>query len=196
MVDTAARPEQGSDNEGASMGEQLIEAARRNNIQLLQEIIDQVPDTEKLASLLNDTKTVLGNHIYHEAALQGNYEVIDLLLDQEGFECDPINRSEGDTPLHCAIRYINRLPLPHTPEITKFARDLISMMMEAGSDPRVKNNAKLTPAQLVDPHNRELRQLIQDFIDVEQNKGDYIIEEEKSGAENEGDAGSASDSDS
>lgn len=194
MTDTAAHPEQDFDHEGASLGERLIEAARRNNTQLLQEIIEKIPDKEKLAALLNDTKTVLGNHIYHEAALQGNYEVIDILLDQEGFECDPIDRTEGDTPLHSAIRYINRQPSPDSPAAKNFARHLVSMMIEAGSDPRIKNKAKLTPAELTDPRNQEIRILIQDFIDAEQYKGDYVIEEEY--AEADGESGSASESDS
>ncbi len=50
----------------------MIEAARRNNTELLQEVIDSVGNPEKMAILLNDTKTVLGNYIYHEAALKGN----------------------------------------------------------------------------------------------------------------------------
>jgi hypothetical protein len=57
---------------GASPGELLIEAARRNNTDLLQEIIDGCGSAEKAAVLLNETKTVLGNYIYHEAALRGN----------------------------------------------------------------------------------------------------------------------------
>ena len=57
---------------GASPGEVLIEAARRNNTDLLQEVIDGIGNAEKAAVLLNETKSVLGNYIYHEAALRGN----------------------------------------------------------------------------------------------------------------------------
>jgi hypothetical protein len=57
---------------GAKPGELLIEAARRNNTDLLQEVIDGAGSPEKAAILLNETKTVLGNYIYHEAALGGN----------------------------------------------------------------------------------------------------------------------------
>lgn len=57
---------------GASHGELLIEAARRNNTDLLQEVINEVGNAEKAAVLLNETKTVLGNYLYHEAALRGN----------------------------------------------------------------------------------------------------------------------------
>lgn len=118
-----------------------------------------------------------------------------MLLDQEGFECDPVNRMEGDTPLHSAIRYVNSLDL--TPETSEFASQLISMMTEAGNDPRIKNKAKLTPYQLTDPRNEKLRQQLMDAVDIMQNAGDFIVADE-GGEEEELDddyAGSASDSD-
>jgi hypothetical protein len=95
-----------------------------------------------------------------------------MLLDQEGFECDPINRSEGDTPLHSAVRYINSLPAGD--DNAEFASGLVEMMIDAGSDPRIKNRALLTPAQLVDPANAGLRAQLQDAIDIAQNAGDFV----------------------
>lgn len=199
MADIRSHPEQDQEHEGASPGELLIEAARRNNTDLLEEVIESVNNPEKLAVLLNETKTVLGNHIYHEAALKGNYEIIDMLLDQEGFECDPTNRIEGDTPLHSAVRYINTLTesSPLTPEISDFAKELIGMMIEAGSDPRIRNKANLTPYQLTDPRNENLKQQLQDAVDVSQNQGDFIVDEREEEADEDGDdyAGSGSDSD-
>jgi hypothetical protein len=121
-----------------------------------------------------------------------------MLLDQEGFECDPINRLERDTPLHSAIRYINsQTPsFPPNPQVSEFAHDLISMMIEAGSDPRIRNKANLTPYQLVDPRNAELRQQLQDALDVMQSQGDYVVDDdEDDGVDEEGDVGSGSDSD-
>lgn len=72
------------------------------------------------------------------------------------------------------------------------------MMIEAGSDPKLKNKANLTPYQLVDPRNEKLRQQIQDAVDVEMMRGDYIEtrnEVDEDGEDEEGDVGSASDSD-
>ena len=118
-----------------------------------------------------------------------------MLLDQEGFECDPISRMEGDTPLHSAIRYINSLPL--TPETAEFAHDIIAMMIDAGSDPRIRNKAQLTPYSLTDPRNEKLRNQLVDAVDIMQNQGDFIVAEGE-GEEEELDddyAGSASDSD-
>ncbi len=59
-------------------------------------------------------------------------EIIDMLLDQEGFECDPINRREGDTPLHTAVRWVNE----QSTEDQEYGYNLIDMMLEAGSDPK------------------------------------------------------------
>ena len=113
---------------------------------------------------------MLGNHLYHEAALRGNYEIIDALLDQPGFECDPVNRIEGDTPLHSAIRWINSEPA----EQREFGNSLVEMMLEAGSSSRVKNKGGLTPLQLVDPRNTALRELIQRHEYANLNAGDFV----------------------
>ncbi|KAH0495630.1 hypothetical protein TgHK011_009165 [Trichoderma gracile] len=142
----------GEEHEGASIEEQLIEACRRDNVELLTELLEDKSDSE-ITRLLNETTTVMGNHLYHEAASRGNYEIIDHLLDQPDFECDPINRLEGDTPLHSA---------------------LIDMMLEAGSNPRIKNKGGLTALQLVDPRNTQLRDLIRRHEYASQNAGDFI----------------------
>lgn len=60
------------EHEGASVKEQLIEACRRNNVELLTEIINNCKDEAEISDLMNNTTTVMGNHLYHEAALQGN----------------------------------------------------------------------------------------------------------------------------
>ncbi|CAK7232193.1 hypothetical protein SCUCBS95973_008177 [Sporothrix curviconia] len=162
------------EHDGATAQEQLIEACRRNNTELLTEVLQGRSETDA-ARLLNETVTVLGNHLYHEAASQGNYEVIDLLLDQPGFECDPISRRERDTPLHTAIRWSNAEPPAQQP----FAQALVEMMLEAGSNPRIKNKAGLTATQLVDPRYPEMRQLIQKHEYALLNAGDFVDSDSK-----------------
>ncbi|KAF4595239.1 ankyrin repeat protein [Ophiocordyceps camponoti-floridani] len=137
------------EHEGASAKEILIEACRRNNTDLLSETLANLPD-ETISSLLNDTTTVTGNHLYHEAASQGNYEIIDLLLDQPNFECDP------------------------PPAQRPFGRALIEMMLEAGSNPRLRNKGGLTPLQLIDPANADLRDLVSQHDFIAQNAGDFV----------------------
>lgn len=97
-------------------------------------------------------------------------EIIDLLLDQPNFECDPVNRQEGDTPLHTAIRWINSEP----PAQREFGSALVDMMLEAGSSTRIRNRARLTPSQLVDPSNAALRELIQRHEYANLNAGDFV----------------------
>ncbi|TVY50252.1 Ankyrin repeat-containing protein [Lachnellula cervina] len=160
--------------EGASPGEQLIEACRRNNTDLLLTLISATGSPTATATLLNDTQTVLGNHAYHEAALRGNYEIIDLLLDQDLFECDPLTRHDLDTPLHSAVRYLNSLPLPLSPHNLEFATNLITMMLDAGSDPRVRNKAHLTPAALCDPGLRKIRELLEEAVFVQMERGGLV----------------------
>ncbi|RCI08765.1 hypothetical protein L249_4707 [Ophiocordyceps polyrhachis-furcata BCC 54312] len=153
------------EHEGASVKEILIEACRRNNTDLLTDALSGRSEDD-ISSLLNDTVTVMGNHLYHEAASQGNY----LLLDQPNFECDPINRLQGDTPLHTAIRWLNDEPPAQRP----FGRALVEMMLEAGSNPRVRNKGGLTPVQLIDPSNTELRELVLQTEFASQNAGDFV----------------------
>ncbi|KAH6628263.1 hypothetical protein F5144DRAFT_613963 [Chaetomium tenue] len=168
------------EHEGASTRELLIEACRRNNTDLLTEILSTPPlhnNDDAIATLLNRTTTVLGNHLYHEAAAQGNYEIIDLLLDQPGFECDPINRSDGDTPLHTAVRWINGEPAGQR----EFGNALVEMMLEAGSSARIKNRGGLTPLQLVDPRNEGLKEVIRKHEYAALNAGDFVSADEVKG---------------
>lgn len=118
-------------------------------------------------------------------------EIIDLLLDQEGFECDPINRLEGDTPLHSAVRYANTA----TPADHAFCIQLIEMMVEAGSDPRIRNKAKLKPVQLVNPGNKELRELLESAEYAMMNQGDFVEDVVDGEDDVDGPTGSNSDSD-
>jgi len=161
-------------SQGASIQEQLIEACRRDNTSLLSDLLSSVPSPTAAADLLNNTTTVMGNHLYHEAASRGNYDVIDMLLDQDGFECDPINRLEGDTPLHSAIRWING----ESAAQREFGNALVEMMLEAGSSPRIKNKGGLTPVQLVDPRNGELKEIIQKHEYASLNAGDFVNADE------------------
>ncbi|PQE21255.1 hypothetical protein CJF32_00006412 [Rutstroemia sp. NJR-2017a WRK4] len=198
MADPRAQPEHEEDIDGASPRERLVDAARYNNTDLLQEIIDECADAEAAATLLNSAKTVMGNYIYHEAASRGNAEVIDLLLDQEGFECDPISARDGNTPLHSAVDWVNR----QGPSSWEEGLALIQMMVEAGTDPRIRNKASLTPAELADPSNVELRKYLEGackefenevrkdevFLDFADDLGD-------AGDDDAGSVGSASDSD-
>ncbi|KAH0560098.1 hypothetical protein GP486_003379 [Trichoglossum hirsutum] len=81
---------------------------------------------------------------------------MDMLLDQEGLEVDPLDRMEKDTPLHKAVRFANMLPMAEWKDGEQF----VEILLDAGADPRVRNKAKLKPVELVDPRNLELRKIL------------------------------------
>lgn len=56
-------------------------------------------------------------------------EALDLLLDQEGLEVDPLNRMEGATPLHTAVNYATLKDAEH-------GLHIVELLIDAGSDPR------------------------------------------------------------
>ncbi|KIW06396.1 uncharacterized protein PV09_02849 [Verruconis gallopava] len=152
-------------DEGATPRELVLEACRRNNTDLLQEVIDDFyaknPKNEKaaeeqLAELLNTARDGIGQGVLHIAAVNGNYEVLDLLLDQAGILIDEHSRLEADTPLHKAVRYVNSL------DKSDWERgyQIVDILIDAGCDPRIRNQAKLKPIELADPRNDQLRNML------------------------------------
>ncbi|KAK7207374.1 hypothetical protein BZA70DRAFT_271130 [Myxozyma melibiosi] len=120
-----------ADEDGAKPAEILIEAARRNNVDLLQEVLGIGADGSArpaATDLINKSVDALGNTALHVAALNGSYECLDAMLDVEGVEVDPRNRMEGNTPLHCAVIYSEEEP--------EHAIAIVDMLIDAGCDPR------------------------------------------------------------
>jgi hypothetical protein len=68
--------------QGASPRELVLEAARRNNTDLLQEVLEAIskaakanpgkPAAEQIADILNKSRDGIGNGVLHLAALNGN----------------------------------------------------------------------------------------------------------------------------
>lgn len=184
-----------ADEEGASPRELILESCRRNNTELLEETIANLASaasksgkdaTEYVAEILNKARDGVGNGCLHLAASYGSYEVLDVLLDQEGLEIDEVDRMEADTPLHKAVRYVNSLsPV----EWADAGHAIVEILLDAGCDPRIRNKAKLKPVELVDPRNTVLKGILQRGEFAMQAGGD-VVEEDDDGA-----GGSASDSD-
>ncbi|KAL8824630.1 MAG: hypothetical protein Q9191_004928 [Dirinaria sp. TL-2023a] len=173
-------------DEGASPREQLLEASRRNNTSLLSEVISSLPSPAQVAQLLNTATDGVGSHCLHIAASYGSYEVLDILLDQEGLEVDPLDRLELDTPLHKAVRFVNGLVRAEW----EAGASIVELLLDAGSDPRIRNKAKLTARELVDPRNTDLRAILQK-AEFTMTAGDDVVKEDE---EDVGPTGSASDS--
>ncbi|ANB13472.1 hypothetical protein AWJ20_1765 [Sugiyamaella lignohabitans] len=148
---------------GATLAEQIIEAARRNNVELLDEVLsdatqgipegDEKHRVESIAKLINEARDPLGNTALHITARNGHYEVMDQILDQEGVEVDPVNLLEGDTPLHCAVRYANA----GEPEHGTF---IVEELVEAGADPRIKNKHQQKAVELISVPNEKLEEIL------------------------------------
>ncbi|KAL8965003.1 MAG: hypothetical protein Q9183_004087 [Haloplaca sp. 2 TL-2023] len=194
-------------DEGASPREIVLGACRRNNTDSLSEVLKSLAKPEKIADLLNNAKDGVGNHCLHLAASNGSSvaylshdpwltlppgvqpdHVLDMLLDQEGLEVDPIDRLEKDTPLHKAVRFINDLPPSDWPS----ASSIVEILVDAGADARIRNKAKLKPVELVDPRNGALRDVLQK-AEYSMMVGDDVVV--RDGDNDEGPTGSASDSD-
>ncbi len=75
------------------------------------------------------------------------------------------------------MRWINSEPDAQR----EFGNALIDMMLEAGSNPRLRNKGGLTPYQLVDPRNAALRDLIQKHEYAALNAGDFVNADDVSG---------------
>ncbi|KAK6607705.1 ankyrin repeat protein [Botrytis cinerea] len=155
--------------DGASPAEQLVHAARSNNIDLMKSILENCKNEEEAADLLNNAKDGSGRYVYHIAASQGLYEIIDWLTTQEGFECDPISQASGeqagDTPLHSVVRFINNLP--PTPTNLAAARRTS------------KNKQGHTPVTLVAAQNPELKKFIQNYTFDDEEEETYPAPEKQ-----------------
>jgi len=166
-------------DEGATPKELLLEAARRNNVELLQELLSSDKTT---AEFLNEATDALGNTALHVAAQYGALEVMDELLDQEGLDVDPVNKIEQDTPLHKACEYARREK--------EHGLAVVEMLTEAGADPRIRNKQKRKPVDLVDPTNTELLAILRK-AEYARVAGNDVVQED----DDDDGTGSASDSD-
>lgn len=178
--------------EGASNSEQILEAARFNNTELVQEIIARIKEEtpkeseELIAKAINESRDSLGNTALHIASFRGNYEVLDILLDQHGVEVDPQNRLDGDTPLHLAVRYSIEEP--------EHGAFIVEELIDAGCDPRLLNNHGLKPIDLAGKDCEKLVEVLQSaeyaiLAEKEEEIHKDLIQEEEEAE------GSASDSD-
>lgn len=170
--------------EGASFKEQILDASRRNNTELLAEILANA-SPENIPDIINHSKDALGNTPLHLAAKYGSFEVMDIILDQEGTEVDPVNVIDGDTPLHLAVRYSETEP--------EHGHFIAETLVEAGADARIKNKGGFKPVQLIHTENPSLKELLQSAefaAALEEEESKNNVDEEPS------DAGEVSASDS
>lgn len=178
------------ETDGASVGEQLLDASRRNNVDLLETVFRELgEDSAKIADAINHSKDPFGNTPLHLCCKYGSWDVLDKILDQEGgVEIDPHNEVDGDTPLHLAVRYAGDEP-EHG---TFIAQNLI----EVGADARARNNNNDRPIDLI--HSDDLEDLVDLLQGAElaaDNAGELAEDEEAGELVDEGEAEGDDDDD-
>ncbi|KAL4952986.1 hypothetical protein BDW69DRAFT_166497 [Aspergillus filifer] len=168
-------------DEGASPRELVIEACRRDQPHLIEQVLDsfEAKSNEEVAEIFNGITDSMGNYALHICAQYGSYDTMDALFDIQYFECDPLTRLDSDTPLHVAVRYAQE-------KDAELGTEMIRMMCDAGCDPRVRNKHNQKPTDLV--YNQpEIKSILQ--------QAEYVLAE---GLRNddaaESDGGSVSDS--
>lgn len=125
--------------EGASLEERLVGAVRTNNEDSLTEILSPLEMSEK-AKTINTTCDSVGRKLLHIAALYGSYDCLFSMLDHEGIEIDPLDRLEGNTPLHLALKYAERDP--------QVGGEIVNLLIECGANTTIKNQQGKTPIML------------------------------------------------
>ena len=87
---------------------------------------------------------------------------MDELLNVEFLECDPLDRREGETPIHTAVKYANEREV-------ELGEAMAKMLIDAGGDPRVKDKHGRKPAEICTPKAAELRSTLM--------KEEYVLNE-------------------
>ncbi|KAA1467859.1 ankyrin [Dentipellis sp. KUC8613] len=128
---------------GADNNQRLLAAARDDNEELLQEVF------EKGGFDIN-FQDGLGNTALHYAASHGSTDILESLLTHEECDVDPINRLEGATPLHLAIRLEDK-------DTRKY---VVESLLDAGADTRIKDKNGETVLDLLTADDEDIKILI------------------------------------
>ncbi|KAF7302369.1 ANK-REP-REGION domain-containing protein [Mycena chlorophos] len=127
-----------SSEDGASNNERLLAAARDDNEEMLTEVFEQggfdinfqdgLGNTGTAVALLS-TNLIKPSAALHYAASLGSTDVLELILEHEECDVDPINRLEKATPLHLAVRI-------EDPELRVL---VVSSLLDAGANTGIKD---------------------------------------------------------
>ncbi|KAF7791078.1 hypothetical protein EIP86_002039 [Pleurotus ostreatoroseus] len=127
MADT----EQGANN--SMFTNVIFSESREDNEEMLLEIFEQ-------GGFDINFQDGLGNTALHYAASHGSMDVLEHILSHDECDVDPVNRLEGATPLHLAVRLED--------EETK--KLVVSSLLDAGADTNIKDKNGDTPFDLAE----------------------------------------------
>ncbi|KAI9308080.1 ankyrin repeat-containing domain protein [Cunninghamella echinulata] len=91
-----------------------------------------------------------GNTALHYCTKNGALNCLELLVLVGGIQIN-IKNNLGNTPLHYAVQYADD---------THLALEMVSILLDNGADPRLKNKDHVTPLALVDETNEDMKDLL------------------------------------
>jgi len=128
---------------GASNNERLLAAARSDDQDMLLEIFDE-------GDFDINHQDGLGNTALHYAAKHGSLDCLDNILEYDGCDVDYVNRIEGATPLHLAIKL----------EDEDIRIDVVNSLLDAGADITIKDKNGNTVLDILPVDDIVVRPLI------------------------------------
>ncbi|KAL0952088.1 hypothetical protein HGRIS_008724 [Hohenbuehelia grisea] len=152
-------------SEGASNNERLLAAARSDNDELLLEIF------EAGGFDIN----------FQDGASSASTEVLEHILSHEDCDVDPVNRLEGATPMHLALRISDPESCQH----------VVESLLDAGADVTIKDKNGDTAIDLAAGKDPQIRAAMRRA----QAQAAISMDDVASDGEGDGDSGSASDDD-
>ncbi|KAI0253194.1 ankyrin [Lactifluus subvellereus] len=118
----------------------LLDAARTDNV-------DQLFDLFEEGKFDINYQDGIGNTALHYAASQGSVEVLNELLEYDGCDVDYVNRLEGATPLHLAVKI-------EQPELRAL---IVDSLLDAGANTHIKDKEDQVPLDYVPEDDTETR---------------------------------------
>ena len=141
-----------------------------------------------IADLINNTVSPTGLFPLHIAAENGSYDVLDILLDQEGVETEPRTKRDERTPLHSAVEFCNTLDKEDWEE-GRIGKAVVDILLDAGCDPRLRDKHKQKAVDICDPRNESCRGALRRG-EMALQEGEALVHEDE---DDEGGSGPPSD---
>ncbi|KAG8921937.1 hypothetical protein FRC00_008011 [Tulasnella sp. 408] len=154
-----------SDEKGASSNERLLKAAKEDNVDLFEEILEEDDDDLDIN--------------YKDGAQRGSENVIEKILEVEGCDVDLLNRVDGETPLHLACKL----------EDEDTRATIIWHLLEAGADMSIKDKHGSLAIDLLPGDDQDNRDLFRKYQATNAISAADIAED------SDGEPGSGSDED-